>query len=167
MPVGTILARRSTNPYLIRTGNEYPRIFGMPTGRGSSSHSNQKESEMSRTTQLVGLNDYAKKYLKRESVKKVGTQEITVGMFEEPVYGLICEEWVNNHTKMIYEEVVQDSPWSGGPMIFTHLKVTMVKINLETNLEIQRLDEGFFFSWMIDPSLEGEEYCEKTGRYYV
>lgn len=68
---------------------------------------------------------------------------------------------------MIYEEVVQDSPWSSGPMIFTHFKVTMVKVDRDTNYsykEIQRTEEGFYFSWMKDPSIHDEEYDAITGK---
>jgi hypothetical protein len=46
-------------------------------------------------------------------------------------------------------------------MIFTHLKLTLVK---ESGQEI---DMGEAFSWMVDPSLTLREYDMATGRYYV
>lgn len=132
-----------------------------------SSTQHKRRNEMSRETQFIGLNNYAEDYISNDKVKKVGQYPMTKGMFEEDIYGGIYEEWVNSHTKMIYEEVVQDSPWSSGPMIFTHFKVTMVKVDRETNKEIQRTEEGFYFSWMKDPSIHDEEYDAITGRYYV
>jgi hypothetical protein len=48
-------------------------------------------------------------------------------------------------------------------MIFTHIKTTMLYRNINNTL-----NGGFYFSWIIDPSLgNGEEYDAETGRYYV
>lgn len=116
---------------------------------------------MSRSTQYVGLNKYALDFVK--DAIKVEEYEMTIGMFEEPVMGKIYYMKPDDtNVEITYKEVVQVMPWSGGPMIFTCLKQTLVK------KYGQILEDGEnFFQWMIDPSLKDEEYCIKTGRYYI
>lgn len=115
---------------------------------------------MGRTTQVIGLNNYARLWIK--SAIKVETYQMTEGMFNEPVGGRIFHLPPKGLNKaLIAKEVVQVVPWSSGPMIFTHLQVTLVRKGGE-----QVVDMGFHYSWMVDPMLE-TEYDSETGRYYV
>lgn len=120
---------------------------------------------MSRSTQYIGLNDYAEAYLKEHAeLQQDETPVITTGMFDEPVIGRVWKEVIHEEQPNryhLYQEVLQDSPWSSGPMIFTHIRVTLVQPNTQAILC------GFYFSWMVDPSLTDREYDAATGRYYV
>ncbi len=114
-----------------------------------------------RTTQYIGLNDYAKNLVK-DAIRVEVNPKMTFGMFEEDVPGKIyfCKDIRNPDLEIRYEEVEQASPWSSGPMIFTCLKGTFV------NVAGQTIDLGMHCQWMLDPTVKGE-YDEKTGRYYV
>jgi hypothetical protein len=119
---------------------------------------------MSRTTQYIGLNNWALKLVK-DSIKQE-TYKMTTGMFDEPVYGsvyhMVPPKGPNKALK--YIEVVQDTPWSSGPMVFTALKQVLVK---ESGQVIE--DNVLYCPWILDPSLSEEhtEYDQETGRYYV
>ena len=123
-----------------------------------------------RTTQYIGLNDYAEAYLREHAtLLQDEAPTIGIGMFEEPITGRVWKEVIREEQPdryLLYEEVVQDSPWSSGPMIFTHLKVTLKQGSL-AGVPLADIDSGFYFSWMVDPSLKGQEYDPKTGRYWV
>ncbi len=114
---------------------------------------------MSRTTQYIGLNGYARKYV--EAAIKVETYEMTTGMFDEPVMGHIYTMPVGKYgNTIIAKEAVFVAPWSSGMMIFTCLKLTLVRPNGDQE------DFGSAFEWMLDPSI-ANEYDFETGRYYV
>lgn len=115
---------------------------------------------MSRSTQYIGLNQYALNFVK--GAKLVETFELTEGMFGEPVLGSVYHmpPPAGPNDEYILKEVVQDVPWSSGPMIFTHLEATLVKKSG------QRIKLGPYFSWMVDPSIK-DEYDLETGRYYI
>lgn len=115
-----------------------------------------------RTTQFIGLNDYARKWLEQRKLLYQTTVIIGYGMFEEPIHGLVCHlesDYPDVNVYLKISEVIQASPWSSGPMIFTHLKAELQK------KEGSLCDMGFYFSWMMDPSLKGQEYDYETGRY--
>lgn len=120
---------------------------------------------MSRSTQYIGLNDYAMDFLDKlaKSGAKFEHVEICKGMFDEAVYGAKytydCRGGFAN-AQAIYTEELQASPWSSGPMIFTCLRYQLVKRAGQT------LDMGRIFCWMLDPSLRGE-VDRKSGRYWV
>ena len=117
-----------------------------------------------RTTQLVGLNFWADLWVKNQKLIFTKQIEICKGMFEEPVYGMYYEfepPYPDVNLKLIVIEELQVSPWSSGPMIFSHLKATLIK---RTG---QECDCGYYFSWMVDPSLRGKDFDYETGRYYV
>lgn len=121
---------------------------------------------MSRSTQHIGLNKYAGEWV-HDAIRTEG-YSMCKGMFDEEVIGTIYHMPVPEgpNKALIAKEVVQDAPWSSGPMIFTHLQVTLVKENG------QELDMGCYFSWMFDPRLlrysgDGTEYDYETGRYGV
>ena len=117
---------------------------------------------MSRSTQYVGLNHHALNLVK--DAFKREEYEMTTGMFEEPVSGTIYHVLPppGPNKALKYVEVVQTTPWSSGPMIFTHLKAVLTK---ECGQEIET---GECCSWILDPSLEDtSEVDYVTGRYYV
>lgn len=116
---------------------------------------------MSRSTQYIGLNAYAKMWV--ANAIRTEEYEMTTGMFDEPVKGRIFHlpPPKGPNKALIAKEVVQAKPWSSGPMIFTHLKVVLVK---ESG---QELDCGFYYSWMVDPLVADQEFEPNTGRYYV
>lgn len=117
---------------------------------------------MSRCAQYIGLNKYAEDWLK--SALRVEEYQMTTGMFDEPVMGRIYHMPLPegpNIKGYIAKEVVQCVPWSGGPMIFSHIHMTLVR---EEGPE-EDMGDGWF-SWMFDPSINGE--CDhNTGRYKV
>ena len=116
---------------------------------------------MSRITQYIGLNDYAEAFVAK--ALKVETYPLCKGMFGEDVLGRIYHMPPPDgpNKAWIFKEVVQATPWSSGPMIFTHLEATLVK---ESGTEFSG---GFYFSWMIDPTVHEQEYDQATGRMYV
>lgn len=89
---------------------------------------------------------------------------MTTGMFGEPVMGYIYyiePEHPSVNIEYRLTEIVQDVPWSSGPIIFTCLKAEIVKKSGQT------LDMGEYFRWMVDPSVGSQEFDEETGRYYI
>jgi len=119
---------------------------------------------MSRSTQYIGLNKYAHELVK--DAIKTETYEMTTGMFVEPVNGRIYHMAKENDLDVAsirYVEIVQTSPWSSGPMIFTHLRREWVK----NDGTIEPEEGEMYCSWMLDPALRGQEYDYETGRYYV
>jgi len=120
---------------------------------------------MARMTQDVGLNNYAEKYVKHLQEKYTCDKSIyhmADGMFGEEVFGAILKYIDEYGNKITLKEVVQDSPWSSGLMIFTHLEMTVEKSSGQVLSDFHNL-----FSWMVDPSLEDLELDYETGRYYV
>lgn len=121
---------------------------------------------MSRSTQYIGLNSYALKFI--EKATNIDEYEMTDGMDGEPIKGNIYHmpipEGPNKEYRLV--EVVQDVPWSGGPMIFTCLKEVIVKDSGEIE---ETGEKDHYFKWMIDLSLKdkGIEVDCKTGRYYA
>ena len=116
---------------------------------------------MSRSTQYIGLNDYALDFVRGAGEKKPIL--LTEGMFQEEIWGYeyifpSSEEDLSCKYE-VYKERVQAVPWSSGPMIFTCLQRIMVKHSGKYNC-------GDYFTWMLDPTIENE-YDSKTGRYYV
>ena len=115
---------------------------------------------MSRTTQYIGLTKDAHEYVKQAT--RVEEYEMTLGMFDEPVMGKIyhmpAPEGPNK--ELIAKEVVQTAPWSSGPMIFTHLKLILIK---ECG---QELETDYAYSWVLNPEIIDEIDYER-GHYYV
>jgi hypothetical protein len=117
---------------------------------------------MSRETQFIGLTDRATR-LVASAVKTETYDGMTTGMFGESMPGRIFTMPDSALVPYKYKEVVQDSPWSSGPMIFTHL------------IPYYKDGGGHSFrgraccSWVLDPSLQEENVeCDSvTGTYYV
>ena len=117
---------------------------------------------MARQTQYIGLNKFAIELTR--TALKVEEYKMTFGMFQEEVTGRIFHMTPPKgpNKALIYKEVVQATPWSSGPMIFTALQQTLVK---ECGQEL--VEKDLYCAWIIDPSLEGKEYDYETGRMYV
>lgn len=99
-----------------------------------------------RTTQFVGLNKQAEAFVSDAEENK-SFPGFTYGMFDEQIP---LHQWIKDGKR--YTEVVQASPWSGGPVIFTCLKD-------ENGMEI--------CPWLLI-DFDGNEYVDcETGQYYV
>ena len=123
---------------------------------------------MSRSTQFIGLNSYALAYVENLlSVSKYS--DMTFGMFGESISGNIYQINGKYGNIDVLREVVQDTPWSSGVMIFTCLRLEKtIRENMPDIVwNIDTYGENInFFRWMLDPSLE-VEFDYKTGRYWV
>ena len=107
-----------------------------------------------RQTQFIGLTKDAQDYLK--DAIELPTEYYVYGMFEEKIpLGI----WKKDGYELL--EQVQFIPWSGGPMIFTHLKAMFIK-PYDMNV-----DCGHFFSWVINPKMKEKEFDMHTGHMYV
>lgn len=115
---------------------------------------------MSRTTQYIGLTNDARNYVK--NAISIEQYEMTTGMFNEPVMGNIyyLPPLLGLDKELIAKEVVQFTPWSSGPMIFTHLQFILVK---EDN---SKCDCGYYYSWVQNPLITNEFDVER-GHCYV
>ena len=118
---------------------------------------------MSRETQYIGLTNDARKYVEENAISKE-SYLMTTGMFEENVHGDIYELQtispdVNKRT--FVKEVVQASPWSSGPMIFTCLELFVVKHSG------QEVSLGKIFQWVANPTVGEAEIDYNRGHYWI
>lgn len=98
-----------------------------------------------RMTQFIGLTKAANDFVSQ--LKPIESNNYTMGMFEEKIP---LRKW-KDVVERVYNEVVQDSPWSSGPVIFCCLEC-----------------EGKpLFEWVQDEEVRGREVDYETGRYYV
>ena len=118
---------------------------------------------MSRSTQFIGLNSFARDFVK--NAKRKEHYPMTHGMFGEDIYGTIyyLDPKFPGKWCWILKEVVQTMPWSSGPMIFTRFHLTVREIEGRRKSS----DMGLIFTWMEDPSLAESEFDYETGRYWV
>jgi len=119
---------------------------------------------MSRETQFIGLTQAAKNFVAQ--CIPIPHDSFTLGMFEEEVP---LRKW-EMHGLLLYpdrdmciREVVQEAPWSSGPMIFTCLE-----------LDWGNGMKTMAFEWIHDPTLGREfqeygslEYDQDTGRLWA
>ena len=113
------------------------------------------EKEMSRSTQLIGLTDAAKRFVK--DLKELESDSSASGMFHEKIP---LRKWKAPKGGVV-REYVQESPWSSGPMLFLCL-------DLDRQNESGKHLPNLMFEWIHDPTLEeGTEYDAKTGRMWV
>jgi hypothetical protein len=113
-----------------------------------------------RTTQFIGLNQKAIKYLELFSAVPQKSERFCEGMFEEK---LELREWlaVDNDLsdeKFIVREVVQVEYWSSGPMIFTCLEI-----------EPQNGFRILICQWVENPALklDNTEFDQETGELWI
>lgn len=141
---------------------------------------------MSRTTQFIGLNEAATRYVK--NLKSLESDLSTSGMFDEKIP---LQRWVmpdDAHTgkgertlsgddgqlQPCIREVVQTVPWSSGPMIFTCLAfdygntLNSLNSNAVTDDRFIPNYSNKAFEWVTDPSIgKNVEYDQVTGRMWV
>ena len=99
-----------------------------------------------RTTQYIGLTNAAKEFVKDFAKTPI---EVTTGMFDDPVIG---HEFISPDGHK-YIELLQCSPWSSGPMIFTCL--------------LDDKTEKRMFMWKEDKSVSGKEFDRDLGLLWV
>lgn len=115
---------------------------------------------MTRTTQYIGLTDRAKQWLEEIGAVPVkDSQNKTFGMFEEDVP---LGEWTNpRDSRMSIKEVLQASPWSSGPMLFTCLEIRHFHCHPDGS-------PYQVYTWFIDPMISySQEYDPSTGGYNI
>lgn len=125
---------------------------------------------MSRSTQYIGLTNLAKEVV--QDAYKVEPIDNNIGMFDEgiPLRRFFrhpdCPD-VNEY--YLYEEVVQDAPWSSGPMYFTCLHWYIKKLSpMQENNGL--CDMGLICQWVYNPLLKSKglgEFDEVNGHYQV
>lgn len=103
---------------------------------------------MGRSTQWIGLTASGDEFI--SSLERLPSDRHTSGMFDET---LPLGKWKAPegrwHKAKYIREVVQEVPWSSGPMIFTRLEI-----------EYHQSDGQMFtapcFEWVHDPTVEAE-----------
>ena len=104
---------------------------------------------MSRETQFVGLTQAAQDFV--ADLQALPSASSTTGMFDEEIP---LRQWEMHPSfridllpdrEMCVREVVQEVPWSSGPMIFTRLE-----------LDWGNGATSSVFEWIHDPTVEGE-----------
>jgi hypothetical protein len=136
---------------------------------------------MGRSAQHIGLNGRAEAlldYLFGKEGWPTKRYQHVEGMFGEED-GFWLRQWVvpkgplNEYDKdVLLREVVQEEPWSSGPMFFTCLELVLKNqvINTDGSLgdSVERLTE-----WMLDPMVKYDcefgctQYDYASGRYWV
>jgi len=103
---------------------------------------------MSRSTQFVGLTTSGTMFTM--GLERLPSDKHTTGMFEEelPLGKWKAPEGRWNKAKYV-REVVQEVPWSSGPMIFTHLEI-------EYHQESGQTFTAPCFEWIHDPTVVAE-----------
>ena len=118
---------------------------------------------MSRSTQFIGLTKEAEEYIK--NLKELPSDSYTIGMFEEK---FALRKWKmpgtfksKDRPDACIREIVQASPWSSGPMIFTCLALFFgnhLPRDSETGTPI--------LQWIEDPRVE-HEFDQEKGKFWV
>ena len=109
---------------------------------------------MARMTQYIGLTGAASLFVQKLN-KVEDSSNYTTGMFEEIVP---LGTW-KDHEGRLWREVVQDSPWSSGPMIFTALAKSESPNPLVA-------EEHLSYPWIKVPGMKSE-FNATTGEYWV
>lgn len=111
-------------------------------------------------TQYIGLTGRAQNWVSK--ALSIEQYQMTTGMFAEPIIGTIytLRPRRNSKSLIIAKEVEQFQAWSSsGPMIFTHLKITLVNGG-------QEVDGGYYYSWVCDPTVV-DQLDFSIGAYYI
>jgi len=112
---------------------------------------------MSRSTQFIGLTRDAEEYVK--NLEPMESDTNALGMFEEiPLRKWKIPEqfkYSQERPNACLREVVQASPWSSGPMIFTCLEA-----------DFGNGAKSKFLEWISDPRVE-DEVDQKNGKFWV
>ena len=113
---------------------------------------------MSRSTQYIGLTNKAHYYVGDYQKIKDGTN-CTYGMFDDKVPLGEWEDKTQSRKFAYIKEVLQDSPWSSGPMLFTCL-FGYFHNDPDHKQPVQ------MFQWVVDPHVVNE-YDMVKGTYWV
>lgn len=118
---------------------------------------------MSRLDQYVGLTKRAEDFL--IGIKDLcNIEEIILRNSDQTLCGeeILGVRYILKDGTESYEEVIQLTPWSSGPMYFTSLVHTLY-------LPGGEIDAIHCFEWWVDPFLRGtnQEYDKNTGGYYL
>ena len=112
---------------------------------------------MSRSTQWIGLTRLGWAFVK--DLKTLPSDKNIEGMFEETIPLGKWEGPTLYNKNTVIREVVQASPWSSGPMIFTSLTI-------EYYQDDKVVTTANCFQWIEDPTLT-TEFDYKTGRFWI
>ena len=104
-----------------------------------------------RTTQFIGLNDRAVKYIEKYSTDRQYGGDTLKDMFGNNYYE--CATFTHKNGRK-FEEYLQCSPWSSGPMLFLALRY------VSGNPILSSL-------WISDENVGEQEFDDETGRYWV
>lgn len=108
---------------------------------------------MGRSTQWIGLTKDAMTFVR--GFTRVTGKRTTHGMFGEPI---ALGTWLDEVEGKIYHEVVQDTPWSSGPMILTCLAEQRKGEPAPPSI-LSHEEEGFgyhrgLFMWVQKPTMD-------------
>jgi len=125
-----------------------------------------------RCTQLIGLTQQARNYLKKYAVQEE-SYDMCEGMFGEPIKGNIYKvPFFTDGRLLTVKEVVQATPWSSGMMIFTSLFPIFESSEIDEDGNLICFDDEHdlhfrWFNWAVDPSLSGvTELDYEKGTYW-
>ncbi len=121
---------------------------------------------MSRSDQYIGLTHDAVNYLASIGANLVRQYTIE-GAWNDITLAVYERHFPDDNVNLLerYTEVVQESPWSSGPMYFTNLKWELIK-KKQPN---EPIEMGYIYSWSVAPDLKytGAEFDYNRGVYYV
>ena len=115
-----------------------------------------------RTDQYVGLTGEAKKFVatfltSKDLTKTSLPSHMIKGAWNDIELGVwVGKEPLPNGKFSIYIEVVQDAPWSSGPMYFTYLAI-----------DYQNGAEFLAFQWSLNLNMESGDFDIEKGEYNV
>ena len=112
-----------------------------------------------RTTQYIGLTKLAEDYVSK--LKELKSDTSTFGMFDEDILlrrWEMPEDYKYDREGECIREVVQVTPWSSGPMIFTCLE-----FDFENGDDCKEI----FCQWVVYPGIKEYEYDKEKGMFWV
>lgn len=110
---------------------------------------------MARSTQYIGLNKAARDYL--ENCMPLPSDTQIEGLCGEVIHLVKyeCPDSLCSREGAVIREVMQETPWSRGPMFFTCLEV-----------DFNNGGKATMYEWHHDPKVTNE-YDEDTGGFWV
>lgn len=130
---------------------------------------------MSRSTQWVGLTAAGEDFV--SELERAPSDKHAVGMFNEMLSlgrwkipeGVpfekkgfhFPEHLCKSQKAQFVQEIVQEVPWSSGPMIFTRLEIEYHQGGVDDMFAAP------CFEWIHDPNLQGTEFNQENGRIWV
>lgn len=139
---------------------------------------------MSRSTQYIGLTKAADDFIKKGFTPELDNLQVlerkyndkdiywekrsAAGMFDEEIPLGTWRRTFSGRDVLI-REVLQTSPWSGGPMLFTCLEIDFGNGNNWDKPGDEKYDQtsvAVCFQWIDDPTVT-DEYDDVTGRMWI